>query len=180
VSSGTAQPVAAQQQDVAGQEVDGELIDLRVRLRAERAAEDAAVRVHRRLLHGEAAVADHLTDEGVVVAHLLERSVAQQIGAAVADVDEARRPVVQQERRQRRAHARLLGVLRSALEHGRIGGLRRLEQRPAGGDLGGERLCGKAARHLPCVGAAHAVADDVQGRLHHEGVLVGVAVQPDI
>ncbi len=107
----------------------------------------------------EAAVADHLADQRVVVAHLVECAVPKEVGAAVADVDEVSRAAIEHEGGERRAHARLLDVVVGALEDGRIGGLRRLEQRPSGGHPGGERLGGKAAGDLAGVGAAHAVAD---------------------
>ena len=85
-----AEAVAAEQQHVARQEVLGELVDARLRLGAQGAAQDAAVRMDGRLFLGQAAVAHHLADERVVVADLPQLAVAQQVGAAVADVGEAR------------------------------------------------------------------------------------------
>ena len=85
-----AEAVAAQQEHVARTQVGGELVDLDLRLGAERPAQDAALRVRRRLFPGERALAHHLADQRVVVAEQLEPAVAQAVGTAVADVGEAR------------------------------------------------------------------------------------------
>ena len=175
-----AQPVAAEQQHVAGQELLRELVDARPGLSAQGAAEDAAVGVDGRLFEGQAAVAHHLAHERVVVAHLAQLAVAEQVGAAVADVREPRRVAVEHERGERGAHARLVDVVVGTLEHRRVGRLCGVEQRGALGDLRGQRLGGQAAGHLAGVGAAHAVADGVQRRLDDVRVLVGLAVEPDV
>ena len=71
----------------------------------ERARDDRSLRVLLRLLLGQAALAQQLLDERVVLGHALEPAVAQQVGAAVADVGEGDLARSDVGRRQRRAHA---------------------------------------------------------------------------
>ncbi len=178
--NGSAEAVAAEQQHVAGAQVDLELVDARQRLGAQGAAEDAAVGVRGRLFFAEAPVAHHLADQGMIVAELFQCAVAQQIGTAVADVREVARVAREHDGRERGAHARVLDVVVSELEDGGVGLLGGRQKRPAVGDGGGQRLGGEPAGDLARLGAAHAVADREQGRGHDEGVLVGLAVQADV
>ena len=69
------------------------------------ARDDAALRVARGLVGRERAAAHELADQRVVVGELLQRAVAQQVGARVADVAEGDAPVVDQRGGHRRAHA---------------------------------------------------------------------------
>ena len=64
--------VAAQQEDVAGGGVDRERVDLDIGLGAERARDDRALRVLLGLLLGQAALAQQLLDERVVLGDPLE------------------------------------------------------------------------------------------------------------
>ena len=115
------------------------------------------------------------------VAQLLEPAVAQQVGAAVTDVDEARQLAVDDHRGERRPHARFLGSrARRAREDGVVRRLRRGGQRVAGGEALRERLDGQRRRDLAGLGAAHAVADDEEGRRRHVAVLVRLPVQTDV
>ena len=80
------QPVGADQEDVAGPGGDGLHVDLDLRLGAERAGDDRALRVVLGLGVGELALAPHLLDQRVVAGEPLELAAAQAVGAAVADV----------------------------------------------------------------------------------------------
>ena len=86
------QPVGAEQEDVAGLGGDGLHVDLDLRLGAERAGDDRALRMVLGLLVGELALAPHLLDQRVVAGQPLELAAAQAVGAAVADVAD-RRPL---------------------------------------------------------------------------------------
>ena len=85
------EPVAAQQEAVAGDDVDVALVDLDVWLGAERPGEDVAVRMGLGLVLGDLARLHHPVDERVVLGELPELAGAEQVGAGVADVREVRR-----------------------------------------------------------------------------------------
>ena len=81
--------VGAEEDLVAGGELQGVGgVDGDAGVEADGAGEDAALGVDGGLVGGEAAAADQLADHGVVGGELLQRPVAQQVGAAVADVGE--------------------------------------------------------------------------------------------
>ena len=177
---GAAEAVAAEQQHVAAAQVDLELVDAHLRLGAQRAAEDAAVRVDGRLLFGEAPVAHHLADQRVVVAELLQLAVAQQVGAAVADVHEVAGVALERDGGERGAHAR--GRCRS-----------RARAKTAALAASAAASSGRpAATPAASVSAARALATSPacappmpsqtanSGGGHDEGVLVGLAVQADV
>ena len=77
----------------------------------ERAGDDRALRVLLGLLLGEPALAAELLDQRVVLGQPLELAVAEEVGAAVADVAERDLVVADHRRGQRRAHPRARGVL---------------------------------------------------------------------
>ena len=85
------QPVAAQQQHVAGAHRVGPGVDLDLGLGPERAGDDRALGVLGGLLVGQLAAPDQLLDQRVVLGEALERAVAEQVGAAVADVRDRER-----------------------------------------------------------------------------------------
>ena len=134
------------------------------------------------LLLRETPLAAELLDQRVVLGQALELAVAEEVGAAVADVAEGHLVVAEQRRGERRAHAGAGGVLLGEpvdLPVGRLGDLlqlslrRRLLGHPppalegAGGDPGG---------HLAGLRAAHPVGDREDRRPREVGVLVRVAL----
>ena len=100
------QPVGAEQEDVAGAGAEGHRVDVDLRLGPERAGDHRPLRVLGGLVAGQLALAPQLLDQRVVVGDLLELALAEDVGAAVADVAEADLVAVQQRGGQRRPHAR--------------------------------------------------------------------------
>jgi hypothetical protein len=80
------QPVAAQEEHVAGLGRPCGRVDLHGGLGAQGAGDDGALRVVVGLLGGELALALELLDQRVVVGEALEGAVAQPVGARVADM----------------------------------------------------------------------------------------------
>ena len=80
------EPVGAEQDAIAGHELDRVHVDVDRRVDAERTRDDRSLRVHRGFLGGELALADELLDQAVVVGDLAELAVVQQVRARVADV----------------------------------------------------------------------------------------------
>ena len=109
---------------------DGLQVDLDLRLGAERAGDDRALRVVLGLGVGELALAPHLLDQRVVAGQPLELAAAQPVGAAVADV--ADRHLfglgVDDRRGQRRPHPGPRGVGAGELVDRAVGGVDRLAQ----------------------------------------------------
>ena len=83
--------VAAQQEPVAFDERQGPPVDLHVGFDAERAGDDVAARVGARLLVGDVAGRHELLHVAVVDRDTPQPTVAQQVGARVADVGEHER-----------------------------------------------------------------------------------------
>ena len=104
------EPVGREEELVARQDLDEEGVDLDALVDADRAGDRVLVRDLLDLLARELAALDELVEDRVVLGELLDPAVAHQVDAAVADVrDEAVRARDEQ-RRERRAHAALLGV----------------------------------------------------------------------
>ena len=103
------QAVGAKQEPVARTDGNFDEIDRDVGRAAERARHDVLERVALRLVLAEDAGVDLLLDPGMVVGQAPQLSVPEQIGAAVADVDERRAIGVEEGRHDRRAHAFQLG-----------------------------------------------------------------------
>ena len=78
--------VGAEEDAVAGCDVDRVEVDVDVGVDAERAGDDRALRVRLGLLGGEPALADELLDEAVVVGDAAQLAVVQEVRARVADV----------------------------------------------------------------------------------------------
>ena len=177
--------VAAEQEDVAVAGGEGHRVDVHARLRPQGAGDDRALRVLLSLLLGEPPLAAQLLDQRVVLGQALELAVAEQIGAAVADVAERDLVVAQHRRRQRGPHAGSGGVLLGELVDLAVRLLGDLLQLPlrggvvvaraalegAGGDPGGD---------LAGLRAAHAVGHGEQRRPGEVGVLVGVPLAPGV
>ena len=170
------QPVAAQQQHVAGVDAVGVEVDVDVGFGAERARDDRALRVLGGLLLGQLAAAHELLDERVVAREPRQLAVAQQVGTAVADVRERQLVAVEVGGGERRAHP----VERAVLLRDLVDALVRLAHARLepllGGAVvrqaGGERLGREARGDLAGLRAAHPVGDDEQRRAHEEAVLV--------
>ena len=84
------QPVARENERVAGDELDDQRVDLDPLVDADRAGDRVLLLDLLDLLAGELAALDELVEDGVVLGHLLDVAAARQVDAAVADVrDEA-------------------------------------------------------------------------------------------
>ena len=105
------QSVGADQVAVAGADLaDGE-VGLDMVAAAQRAHQQGALRVGGGFLLGDPALVDEALHPGVVLGDLGQHAVAQQVGAGVADVDEAEALAGPQQGGERGAHALQLGVL---------------------------------------------------------------------
>ena len=115
------QAVGAQHVAVAGVRIDREHVDRHLVVHAEDAGDDVALRVHRRLLGRQAALAHHLGDQAVVGRDLVELAVGVAVAARVADVGDGQHlgglVVDDGERHHGGAHARELGVLDPRVVH---------------------------------------------------------------
>jgi hypothetical protein len=90
---------------------------------AENPHQHIAVRMHLRLFGPQPALIDQPLDEGVVDADLFEGAVLQPVGARVPDVRELEPVIVEQQRRDRGAHAGQLGAGLHQLGEDGVGGL---------------------------------------------------------
>ena len=171
------QAVGAQQVAVAGARFphDQGGLDL---VAGQRPHDQRPLRVAVRLLGGDAPLVDQGLDEGVVLGDLGELTVAQQVAARVADVDEAKSIAREQDCGQRGAHTLEFGLgvhVRGdggvALVHGVV----ELAQQIAAGLVvvevgqgGDHQLGGDLAGGVP----AHPVGQGKQPRTGVHGVLV--------
>ena len=172
--------VAAEQQPVAGGQVDVEQVGLGLVDAVEGLEDEVAVRVDPRLLLGDPALVDEGLDEGVVLGELGDVAVAEEVGAAVADVADAEPGAVEERDGGGGAGAVERGVLVDELADPVVGAVQ------GAGDLA-EQVVGWAARRgcaaagPRCGGdvaagrAADAVADGEQPRAGVPGVLVVLA-----
>ena len=87
-------------------------VDLDLGLGAERPRDDRALGMLGRLLLGQLPLSDELVDQRVVLGEAGQLAVAEQVGAAVADMGDRHLPIVEVGGRQRRAHplATVLGA----------------------------------------------------------------------
>ena len=168
--------VAAQQDHVAGARRIGPGVDLDVRLRAERARDDRSLRMLGGLLLGQLPAAHELVDERVVLGEALERPVAEQVRAAVADVGDRDMGVVDVGGGQGRAHPGPPAIRARALVDLLVGLAHALGQallRAAGvGQPPLERLDRDPRGDLAGLGAAHPVGDHEHRRPRVRAVLV--------
>jgi hypothetical protein len=180
VGDDTGQAVGADQVAVAGADLADGQVGLDPLAAAQGPHEQGPLRVRGRLLLGDAALVDQALHPGVVLGDLGQHPVAQQVGARVADVDEAEPLTGPQQRGQGGAHALqgrvVLDHLPQLLVGALHGGAERGEDVGAGdvvveGDDGGDHLGGgDLAGGL----AAHAVGDREQSRTGVAGVLVAL------
>ena len=153
-------------------ELDAEDVDVDVALGADGAQQDVGVRVVPRFFGRDAVLLDHAGDEGVVARDLVERAVADEVAAGVADVGAEGYGVVDDHaRHERGAHVvaaglgvaldgvvgLLEGLVEDVLDGVHVGA--RLDLDALAGDVD-EGLDGEAAGDLAAVVAAHAVRDD--------------------
>ena len=139
-----------------------------------------------RLFGGDATLVDQGLDEGVVLGDLRQLTVAQQIAARVADVDEAKSIAREQDCGQRGAHALEFGLGVDVRGDGGVALVYRVvelaQQIAAGlvvvevGQRGDHQLGGDLARRVP----AHPVGQRQQPRTGVHRVLVVGADQATI
>ena len=176
--------VRAEEDAVAGPELDRVLVDLDLGVDAERTRDDRTSGVHLGLLACELAVADHLLDQAVIVGDLRELTVADEVCPRIADVPDDQVPVAPEHARgERGAHAGELLVGHGLLEDGVVGALDRVAQGLTRRDGGSQRFERRGARDLAGAVTAHAVGDGDQAEavgLVEEVVLVAVANPADV
>ncbi len=176
--------VRAEEDAVAGLELDRVLVDVDPGVDAERTRDGRPLGVHLGLLRGEHPVADHLLDEAVVGRDLGERAVAGEVRARIADVPHDQVPVRSQHAgRERRAHAVQFQVGLGLLENGVVRALDGVAQRLTVRHGGAQGLQRGGARDLTGAVAAHAIGDGDQAEavcLVDEAVLVAVADAADV
>ena len=169
--------VRAEDDAIAGDDVERVHVDLDVGVDTERAGDDRALRVRLGLFRGQAPFADELPDEAVVVGELAERAVVQEVRARVADVaDEQAAAAGDDDRRHRRAHAGELRVAGRPFEDRVVGEGDRVVDRPAVRDRGAQRLDGGPRGDLARDMAAHPVGDREQRQPIVDDVRVLVVV----
>ena len=194
------QPVGGEEELIAGQDLDGERVDLDPLVDADGAGDGVLLRDLLDLLARELAALDELVEDGVIFGDLLDAAVAQQVDAAVADVGDEAVRAVDQERRERGAHAALLRVGAGLFVDLHAGALHRLLEQAEDGARGArlgrrggdgvalllELLVDDADREragdLAGGVAAHAVRHHEQAELavDEEVVLVVIAQAPDV
>ena len=180
--------VRAQQVPVAVVRVDHEHVDGDAVVHAQHAGDDVALRVDRRLLGREAALAHQVGDQAVVGGELVELALRPAVAARVAHVGDGQHlgalVVDDRERHDGGAHARQLGVVRPGAVHRRVGVLHGVDQavdRPLD-EAAPQRLAGDLRCDLTAAVAAHAVGDRPQAGLVAGQVVVLVvrADAPDV
>ena len=179
VAGHVVQAVGAEQPAFAGLHLQGGEVQFRACVNiAEDAHEDVLVRVGFGFFGAQAAFVDQPLDKRVVHADLFKFSVAQAVGAGVADVCEVKLAFGQQQGRDGRAHAGKLGIDVDEFGEQGIGGLDFVGQDGAGiavvfvrvqvdhvQNRGGR---GNIAAGVP----AHAIGHDGQVLAHVCGVVI--------
>ena len=121
--------VRAEEDAIAGLQLDRVHVDVDPGIDAERTRDDGSLGVDLGLLGGELAAADHLLHEAVVVGDLGELPVAGEVRARVAHVPDDQVPVRPEEAGgECRAHALELLIGLGLLEDGFVGSLDRVGQ----------------------------------------------------
>ena len=123
VGDHVADPVGAEDQDVTGVQRQALGADHRIDVGrgAERLQDDIVHRAVVGLFLRERAFADQLGDQGLVLAELDQVAIAQQIGAAVADMGEPGLAVAKGEHGAGRAHAAAFRMLLRIFDDGPVG-----------------------------------------------------------
>ena len=183
--------VAAQQQPVAQLELEHEEVGLEVVAAVDRLEDEVLVRVDPRLVLGDPALVDEGLDEGVVVGQLAQLAVAEQVGAAVADVAHADPLAVEERDGGGGAGAVEGGVLVDQLGDPVVRAVQRVADQPEQVALAGVRTGRgllelaqlrdrRAGRDVAAGRAADTVADGDEVRADVPGVLVVLADATDV
>ena len=154
-----------------------------MRVRAESARDDAAIRVDARLLFGDLSAFHQVGDQGMIARQALEHAIVQQIGARIPDLCDKQPFSVDDRAGEGRAHA----FAPTALPRGdddiavrldddprellRVGIVRGVFDKGLGGDF---------ACDFACRMAAHAIRNGEQGRAHDQAVFVMFAHQAHV
>ena len=169
--------VAAEQDPVAGRELDHEEVGVGLVHPVDRAQDQVAVRVDPGLVLGDPSLVDQALHERVVLGELADHAVAEQVAATVTDVPDAQLGAVEERRGDRRTRALELRVLvdqlgdpvvrpvdrsREGLEH--VVGRRYVES--------AQNLYGGAAGDIAASRATDPVRDDQESFAREAGVLV--------
>ena len=164
------------------------VLQVRVDLRGpvQGAEQDRSLRVVGGLLLGDAPVVHQRLHERVVVRDLVELTVAQQIGAGVADMGEGEPQPVPQHRGERGAHALQARVPVDQLLELMVGvpeGRLDVADQVTAGRVpveGGQGCDGDRARHLAVGVPAHTVGDGEQATAGIRRVLVPLTEEADV
>ena len=155
--------VRAEDDAIAGDDVERVHVDIDVGVHTERAGDDRALRVRLRLFRGQAPLTDELADEAVIVGELPQRAVVQEVRARVADVaDEQAAAAGDDDRRHRGSHAGELRVAGRPFEDRLVGEGDRVVDRPAVRHRGAQRFDRSPRGDLARDVTAHPVGDREQ------------------
>ena len=175
------QPVAAEQVTVALPQLAQRQVGLHALAAVERLGEQGPLRMPFGLLEGDPALVDHALHERLVVRDHRQLALAQQVGAAVADVRDAEAAAGGEQHRERRPHPVELGLggdhvaqLLVGLLHGRREDVEQVDADLVLVEVGQRGDRGRA-RHLAGGVPAHAVRDDREPGTREGGVLVALA-----
>ena len=177
--------VTAEEQPVAGRQVDVEQVGLGLVDAVDGLEDEVAVRVDPRLLLGDPALVDERLDERVVLGELGEGAAALEVGAAVADVADRDPGAVEQRDGQRGAGAVDGRVVLDQLADPVVGAV------DGAGDQGQQVVAGRVVELAQLLhrggggdvttgGAADAVADGEHPGAGVPGVLVVLANAADV
>ena len=177
------QAVGADEQAVAGFDVDLVDVGVEVRVAAQRARDHRTLRMRARLFGRELPGLDHVGHQAVVARELLELALVQQVRARVAYLGDDQSLAFQHGRGHGGSHALAAAPFARCLDDGAVrlldGAAERFPVRMFGGKFG-QHAHGYLGRHFACGVAAHAVGDGEQGRRDHEAVLVVIAKAADV
>ena len=175
--------VGADEQPVARFDVQLVEVGGHMRIAAERAGDNRAVRMVSRFFGGELPRFDHIGHEAVVARELLELSLMEQICARIAHLGEHETFAFEYGGRHGAAHALPPDTVFHAADDGAVRFRHGKAERFAIGAVGGVFRQGincDFRSDLACGVASHAVGDGEQGRCDDEAVLVVVAHAPDV
>jgi hypothetical protein len=159
------QPVGAQQEAVTGHRLDGEDVDRHPVVDPERAGDDVALGMDRRLFGRQRAFAHQVGHQAVVVGELFELADRIAIDPRVADVGHRQHLVAvlvnNGQRHHRGAHAGEVGIAGGGLVDRLVGLLDGFDQAVDRviGEAAADRLTGDRGRHVAAPMSAHAVGD---------------------
>ena len=161
------QTIGAEEEPIAGAQLHAVRLGLHTGLgAADDVGDDVAQAMMPRLGEIELAAADHLGDHRVVAGDLIQRPVAKDVGAAVADMNHEQLRFVEIGERQRRPHAVQVVACAGRFDDCRVHLLDRFLE-VAGHALG----VGSGERHEPPERIQRELFDQVDGQ--RAGVLAG-------